>query len=92
MLAAHIIDNRFGVTGLKFQSYVRFGVLGYDDDVAPYLKAKDSNSVNRIMELAETKEGMRKLLLYNGIDSLMEYRLAVLQKLSLEGMERRYNE
>ena len=92
MLAAHIIDNRFGITGLKFQSYVRFGVLGYDDDVAPYLKAKDSNSVNRIMELAETKEGMRKLLLYNGIDSLMEYRLAVLQKLSLEGMERRYNE
>jgi hypothetical protein len=35
---------------------------------------------------------MRKLLLYNGIDSLMEYRLAVLQKLSLEGMERRYSE
>ena len=92
MQAAHIIDNRFGITGLKFQSYVQFGVLGYDDDVAPYLKAKDSNSVNRIMELVETKEGMRKLLLYNGIDSLMEYRLAILQKLSLEGMERRYNE
>lgn len=79
MQAAHILDNRPGITGLKFQSYVQFGVLGYDDDVAPYLKSADSYGVNRIMELVETKEGFRKLLLYNGIDSLMTYRLALPQ-------------
>jgi len=79
MQAAHILDNRPGITGLKFQSYVQFGVLGYDDDAAPYLKSADAYGVNRIMELIETKEGFRKLLLYNGIDSLMAYRLALPQ-------------
>jgi DNA polymerase I-like protein with 3'-5' exonuclease and polymerase domains len=79
MQAAHILDNRPGITGLKFQSYVQFGVLGYDDDAAPYLKSSDSYGVNRIMELISTKEGFRKLLLYNGIDSLMTYRLALPQ-------------
>ena len=79
MQAAHILDNRPGITGLKFQSYVQFGVLGYDDDAAPYLKSADSYGVNRIMELIGTKEGSQKLLLYNGIDSLMAYRLALPQ-------------
>ena len=79
MQAAHILDNRPGITGLKFQSYVQFGVLGYDDDAAPYLKSADSYGVNRIMELVETKEGFRRLLLYNGIDSLATFRLALRQ-------------
>jgi uracil-DNA glycosylase family 4 len=89
MLAAHILDNRYGITGLKFQSYVNFGVTGYNDEVAPYLKAPDANSTNRIMELASTNEGMRKLLLYNGMDSLLEYRLAMRQ---LEMLGRRCKE
>lgn len=84
MQAAHILDNRPGITGLKFQSYVRFGVLGYDEDVSPFLKSPDSNTPNRIMELVRDKRSFRKLLLYNGIDSLMTYRLALLQMMELE--------
>ena len=79
MLAAHILDNRPGVTGLKFQAYVRFGVLGYDKFVEPYIKSPDSNTPNRIAELVKHKEAFRKLLIYNGIDSLLEYRLAQIQ-------------
>jgi uracil-DNA glycosylase family 4 len=77
MQAAHILDNRPGITGLKFQAFIRYGVLGYEDEISPYLKAPDSNSVNRIMELVNDPEGFRKLRIYNGIDSLMEYRLAL---------------
>lgn len=79
MQAAHILDNRMGVTGLKFQTYVNFGLLGYDEEVVPYLKSKDSNTPNRIMELVNNPEEFRKLLIYNGIDSLMEFRLALKQ-------------
>lgn len=79
MLGAHILDNRPGITGLKFQYYVRFGLLGYGDEIAPYLKASDAYAKNRVMELMGSKEGRQKLLLYNGIDSLASYRLAMLQ-------------
>lgn len=79
MQAAHILDNRPGVTGLKFQTYVNFGVLGYEDDVAPYLKSPNTNTPNRILELWNTPAGRQKLLLYNGLDSLFEFRLALKQ-------------
>ncbi len=87
MQAAHILDNRPGITGLKFQAYVRFGVIGYDEQVDPYLKAKSPNEVNRIMELVNSPEGFRKLMLYNGIDSLMEYRLTMkqMEELGIQG-------
>lgn len=76
MLASHILDNRPGITSLKFQSYVRFGLLGYDDEVAPFLKSPDSNTPNRVKELTKSKHSFNRLLTYCGIDSLMEYRLA----------------
>lgn len=76
MQAAHILDNRPGITSLKFQSYVRFGVVGYDDAVAPYLRSADSNQPNRIMELVKRKSSFHQLLLYNGMDSLMTFKLA----------------
>lgn len=83
MLASHIIDNRPGIAGLKFQSYVRFGIIDYDSDVEPYLKSiedKNGNSHNRIMELLETEEGTKKLLTYCAWDSILEYRLWKLQE------------
>ncbi|KKM02768.1 hypothetical protein LCGC14_1781130 [marine sediment metagenome] len=80
MLASHVHDNRSGVTGLKFQAYVRFGLVGYDDEIEPYLKGKnpkDSNSVNRIEEAMRTKR--KQVLTYCGIDALVTYRLAMQQ-------------
>lgn len=79
MQAAHILDNRTGITGLKFQVYVNFGVIDYAEEVTPYLKSKnkkDGNSHNRILELLKMPDGKRKLLTYGGLDSLFEFRLA----------------
>ena len=57
MVAAHILDNRTAVTGLKFQVYVRFGIVGYDDEVEPYMTLKPGedvygdNGFNKLEEL-----------------------------------------
>lgn len=68
MLAAHIIDNRKGICGLKYQSFALLGFESYDEAIKPFLKAKGSNDKNRIKEVS-----LDKLLLYNGLDSLLEY-------------------
>lgn len=70
MLAAHVLDNRTGITGLKFQALVRYGVMGYEDEVAPFLVARGESPLNRVHEVP-----MDKLLLYCGIDALMTLRL-----------------
>ena len=81
MLAAHVLDNRRGVTGLKFQVYVNFGIVDYSSEIEPYLKSVDgnSNSLNRVPELIKTEDGKKKLLTYCGLDSIYEYRLAMKQ-------------
>lgn len=86
MLATHILDNRPGICGLKFQSYVQFGLPSYNEEIAPYLKSTNANTPNRIMELVGDRNSFRKLLVYNGIDSLMTYRLAMqqIEKLNLK--------
>ncbi len=79
MQAAHVLDNRPGITGLKFQAYVKFGLIGYDDEVMSYLKAPNANAANRIIELTRDRESFKNLLTYCGIDSLSEFRLAQIQ-------------
>lgn len=71
MLAAHVLDNRPGISSLKFQAFVLLGQPCYDEHINPYLKADGSNSVNRIKEL-----DLRELLIYNGMDSLLELKVA----------------
>jgi DNA polymerase len=82
MLASHVLDNRPDICGLKLQVFLNFGVTDYDSEIAPYLSSVDKqngNAVNRIDELVKTEAGKRKLLIYNGMDSLFEFRLAQLQ-------------
>ena len=43
MISAHVLDNRDGITGLKFLTYAKLGVLGYDNSVSWYLKTSASN-------------------------------------------------
>jgi len=74
MQAAHVLDNRAGITGLKFQAYVNLGQPIYDDKVTPYFKSKGSNEPNQIH-----KVDPKELLLYNGLDVLLEYKLAEIQ-------------
>lgn len=80
--ATHILDQRPGITSLKFQAYVQFGISDYDSEISPYLKAtdeKNGNSLNRVLELVSTKEGKDKLLKYCAWDSVLEFRLAMKQ-------------
>jgi len=81
MIASHILDNRPEVTGLKFQTYVQFGVIDYDSEISPYLKSgsNDGNALNRIEELVKLPSGKEKLMEYCAMDSIFEFRLAQLQ-------------
>ncbi|MFW6272192.1 MAG: uracil-DNA glycosylase family protein [bacterium] len=83
LLAAHILDPRSGITSLKFQNYVLFGVVDYDSEIAPYLTAideKDGNSLNRVKELLKTEKGTKNLLKYCAYDSIIEFKLAIYQQ------------
>ena len=73
MLAAHALDNRSGVAGLKFQSFVLLGQNVYDDHISPYLKSVKAgcNEENRVKEIPPAQ-----LLLYCGMDSLLEVEVA----------------
>jgi uracil-DNA glycosylase family 4 len=87
MLASHILDNRTGVTGLKFQTYVQFGIVNYDSEVSPYLapeKSVSANDINQIDKLLAIPGGKEKLLTYCGYDAVYEYRLAMLQRKIME--------
>lgn len=82
MLAAHYLDNRPGITSVKFQAYVHFGIAGYGHWVDEEIEAKafevrdmGSNAMNR-MDEAHPED----LLMYNGIDSFVEYMVMEKQK------------
>lgn len=73
MLAAHVCDNRTGVTSVKFQSFVRLGVPVWNEKIEPFLKSKGDERTNKIFEEIDVYD----LLTYNGLDALLEFRLAV---------------
>jgi len=75
VLSAHHLDNRRRVTSVKFQAFVCLGIAPWDFVAGPYLEADDSVTENRVFSLAP-----RDLLLYNGIDALVEYKLAQYQR------------
>jgi len=86
ILGAHVIDNRTGITSVKFQTYVNFGVSDYNSHIAPYLEApsrarkvEGSHAFNQISKI-DTDD----LLLYNGLDSLYELILAEKQMAQLD--------
>jgi len=74
MLASHIEDNRSSYTGLKFQSYIKFGLEPYGNEIEKFLKTKTGhfNSIN--------KAPLDKLLLYNGLDTKMTMKLCQKQQ------------
>jgi len=73
MLAAHVADNRQGITSLKFQAFVRLGMPVWNDKIGPFLKTKGDETVNAIIREIE----LNNLLTYNGLDALLEFRVAV---------------
>jgi DNA polymerase len=75
MQATHVLDNRQGITSLKFQSFVRLGERNYEEQVKPFLEAEGSYTSNRIDEVP-----IEDLLLYNGLDALLTFKIAEIQK------------
>ena len=76
MHAAHVLDNRAWISGLKFQVFVNFGVAGYDEPVQPYIQAPEeeveefgANGYNRMEDMVREGRG-DELLRYCGLDSL----------------------
>lgn len=76
MVAAHVLDGRPDITSIKFQSFVLLGAESYDDHIKPLLKAKKNSKINQILDEVD----MHKLLRYNGLDSLLEYKVCEIQR------------
>jgi DNA polymerase len=74
MLATHCLDNRPGICSLKFQALVQMGVPAYNTEIAPLLESY-KGPYNRIREIE-----MGSLLFYGGMDSLLEWKLAMKQR------------
>lgn len=72
MLVAHILDPRPNITGLKFQAFARLGAEGYDDHIKSQLKSQGGNVPNKVFSEIE----LSQLLLYCGLDSLLEFLVA----------------
>lgn len=75
MLAAHILYQARGITGLKFQCFVLLGQERYDDHIRPYLEPVKGTYLNRITDIP-----LSDLLLYNGMDSRVCYEVAIRQR------------
>ncbi len=75
MIAAHVLDNRKGITGLKFQAYINFGQSNYSSHIEKYLKSESGIGFNKIHEAPV--EDLHK---YCGMDALLQYKLAVKQR------------
>jgi len=65
-LAVHILDNRKKITGLKFQTYINFGISDYSQNMKKYLEAKEKGG-NEFNEIK--KAPINELLTYNGYDA-----------------------
>lgn len=81
METAHVLDQRKGVCGLKFQAYVKTGVVDYSSNISPYLKPTDANKKkygdNAINQIHAAPP--QQTMLYCGMDCLNTYQLAIEQ-------------
>jgi len=75
MTASHLIDSREKFTGLKFQAFLRFGITGYEEEIAPYLKSDKGEEFNNIHNAPP-----EKLHHYCGLDTVNTRELKKWQK------------
>lgn len=69
-LASHFLDNRRGVIGLKFQSFMRWGIEDYDNTSKGYIETDPKTGFNRMLHMP-----VDSLLKYNALDTLYTYEL-----------------
>jgi len=84
MVTNHVLDNRIG-NGLKYLSYIYFGVCGYDSEMNFYLKSKEksSNAFNNIKQAPK-----EKLFYYCGMDSDLTFRLYLKQRKEIQSSDK----
>jgi len=75
MLCAHCVDTRSKTAGLKFQSYVQYGVRDYSSGMEQYWASIDpddesANAINKVYEAP-----LDELLYYNALDAQYTYQL-----------------
>jgi len=80
MLASHCLDNRPGICSIKFQAFIYMGISDYASHISSFLTSKNSNGFNTIEKLDK-----KQLLIYNGLDSLLEYIVANKQRRIFNG-------
>lgn len=86
MVAAHVLDNRTGITGLKFQSFVHLGMPSYNDHIEQFLHEVKGKRTN----LAKEEVDLRQLLHYCAVDSLLEFKLAKVQMRNMSALQNPY--
>lgn len=74
MVNMHILDNRPGITGLEFSSFVNLGFNPHSGQIDPFLGKDGGSGVNKWRDI-----NWKSLLLYCGLDSLLEYEIARIQ-------------
>lgn len=77
-VGARALDCQPGTAGLKYQTFVNFGVIGYDDCVKDFISDR-ADGFNRLDQLDASN-----ILLYNGLDSYFTYKCAHRQHLYLK--------
>lgn len=82
MLGACVLDNRGGISSIKFQAYVRLGQPDYDSHMRKYLEApaadvarSGANARNNVRQAP-----LDQLMVYCGMDSFLEWHVAHKQR------------
>jgi len=79
MLMQHILDAKHsGLTGLKTQAFLRWGVENYTGDISWF------KSTSGVMKSPSTEIQLRDLCFYNALDALFTYRLRKEQKMEID--------
>lgn len=77
-IGGHMLDQRAGVCGVKFQARMRYGVMEYSKAMEKYLVPSEEETgrygANAINTAMSAPTGT--LLLYNAMDALLEYWIA----------------
>lgn len=81
-LATHVLDNRTGITGLKFQCFMRWGIEDYDNLSKQYIKNNPDTEYNDMLKMP-----LDALLQYNALDALYTYALYLEQLEEFTGNE-----
>ena len=77
MTTQHILDDRAGITGLKFQAFTRWGIFDYEKNIQKYISTNETTQNNL------DKAPLQELLQYGGLDSLFGFKLWEEQKLEI---------